>query len=210
MSDSYALLGILTALAVGAISPGPSFVMVARESVSVSRGNGLASALGMGLGGLLLSSIALLGLQVVLLAVPMLYFILKVAGGLYLCYLGYRIFQGATTPLAESGPAGRAIRPRTRSFWMGFTTQISNPKTAIVYASVYASFLPGHVTPLLGGLVLLGGVMIEAGWYTIVALLLSAQVPRRAYLRCKTAVDRVTGGVMMLMGVLLVRSAIKE
>ncbi|AJC68393.1 hypothetical protein W909_07770 [Dickeya zeae EC1] len=42
------IIGIATALAAGAASPGPSFVMVARTSASVGRLNGLLAALGMG------------------------------------------------------------------------------------------------------------------------------------------------------------------
>ncbi len=48
---------------IGAVSPGPSFVLVAKESVSASRKNGIAAALGMGAGGLVFSIISLLGLH---------------------------------------------------------------------------------------------------------------------------------------------------
>lgn len=51
MSASLALVGILGALLVGAISPGPSFVLVSRIAVKMSRKDGLAAALGMGIGG---------------------------------------------------------------------------------------------------------------------------------------------------------------
>lgn len=52
MQELPTLLGILAALTVGAMSPGPSFVVVARTAVSSSRADGLAAALGMGAGGL--------------------------------------------------------------------------------------------------------------------------------------------------------------
>jgi threonine/homoserine/homoserine lactone efflux protein len=51
MSAQLALLSILGTLAIGAISPGPSFVVVVRAAAALSRRDGLASALGMGLGG---------------------------------------------------------------------------------------------------------------------------------------------------------------
>lgn len=44
-------LSITLALTLGALSPGPSFVMVARTSLAGSRADGLAAALGMGVGG---------------------------------------------------------------------------------------------------------------------------------------------------------------
>ena len=95
MQELTALFGIATALALGAASPGPSFVMIARMAIASSRADGLCAALGMGIGALLFAGFALLGLQGLLLAVPSLYLLLKVAGGLYLAYLGLRIWRGA-------------------------------------------------------------------------------------------------------------------
>lgn len=63
MQEFLSLAGIIGALAIGVVSPGASFVMVAREAISTSRGNGLAASIGMGIGGVLFASAALLGLQ---------------------------------------------------------------------------------------------------------------------------------------------------
>src|SRR3954468_24481100 len=82
MQDLPALLGIVTALTAGVISPGPSFVLIARTAVSSSRAEGVAAALGMGGGGVLFAIAALLGLNAVLLAVPSLYLALRILGGL--------------------------------------------------------------------------------------------------------------------------------
>ena len=49
--------------------------------------------------------------------------------------------------------------------------------------------------------------MIETGWYTIVGLALSAERPRGAYLRFRTWIDRVAGGVMIGLGVKLLACA---
>lgn len=50
MNVSSALIAILTALLLGAISPGPSFILVVRSSLGLSRRDGLATAIGMGVG----------------------------------------------------------------------------------------------------------------------------------------------------------------
>jgi len=107
MSAQLALLSILGTLAIGAISPGPSFVVVVRAAAALSRRDGLASALGMGLGGMVFSGLALGGLQALLMQVDWLYMALKVAGGAYLVYLGIRLWRGARTPLAVAADDGR-------------------------------------------------------------------------------------------------------
>ena len=207
MQELPALLGILAALAVGVVSPGPSFIMVVRTAVSSSRTEGVAAALGMGIGGVVFAVAALLGLHGLLLAIPSLYLVLKVAGGLYLAYLGVRIWAGTKQPLAISELVPRPATTAVRSFVLGFTTQVSNPKTAIVYASVFAAFLPAG-SALAFKLALAALVfVIEAGWYTLVALALSSERPRRVYLRGKVWVDRTAGGVMVALGLKLVASA---
>ncbi|MEJ1168834.1 LysE family translocator [Variovorax sp. CCNWLW235] len=199
------LLGIAGAMIVGAMSPGPSFVMVARTAVSASRGDGLAAALGMGAGGIVFAIAALVGLQAAFLAVPALYLGVKLLGGAYLVYLGIRIWRGAREPLAvsqeERSPGSRGNG--WRAFLLGMGTQISNPKTAVVYASIFAAFLPREVPLALALAVPAVIFCIETGWYSIVALALSSAAPRSAYLRYKAWIDRAAGGVMVLLGVKL-------
>ena len=209
MQEFLSLAGIISALAVGTVSPGPSFVMVARVAVSSSRPNGMAASLGIGVGGVAFAVTALLGLQAVLLAVPALYVGLKLLGGLYLCYLGYRIFLSARQPLAVTGHGFDERKSLSNSFWLGLTTQISNPKAAIVYASVFAAFLPDTFS-IPYALVLIFVVFVtEAGWYALVAALISSSRPRRAYLSYKAWLDRAAGLVMVGLGVKLITSAHK-
>ncbi len=208
MSEITSLLGIAAALGIGAASPGPSFVMIARTAASSGRSQGLHAALGMGLGALLFAAASLLGLNAVFLAVPALYIALKFVGGFYLAYLGFRIWRGARQPLDVSAQldAGKSTQ-RQNHLLLGFATQVSNPKTAIVYASVFAAFLPASPSlQYLLGVVLLV-FFIEAGWYALVATALSTKGPRNTYLRFKTWVDRCAGGVMGALGLKLAASA---
>jgi len=212
MDTTLSLLGIAGAMAVGAMSPGPSFVMVARTAVA-SRGDGLAAALGMGAGGLVFAVAALAGLQAAFLAVPALYLAVKGFGGAYLVYLGIRIWRGARQPLAmtqdAAGTSPRQQGRGGRTFLLGLATQVSNPKTAVVYASIFAAFLPREVPLVLALAVPAVIFCIETGWYAIVALALSSAAPRSAYLRYKVWIDRAAGGVMGLLGLRLVWSAVR-
>jgi len=200
------VLAIAGAITLGAMSPGPSFLMVARISIAASRADGLAAALGMGVGGVVFAVMALAGLHVVLIAVPWLYVVLKIAGGAYLIFIGVMIWRSARQPVPLMDDSQRAPGTALRSFWLGLATQVSNPKAAVVYASVFVSLLPPEI-PLAVALILPVVIFaIEAGWYTIVALALSATSPRAAYLRWKVWIDRAAGTVMALLGMRLIFS----
>ena len=221
------LLIILGAVALGVISPGPSFVMVARMAIAVSRRNALAAALGMGVGGVVFAGLALFGLSAVLDRVGGLYLALKVAGGLYLLTLGWRIWRGAPRALVvpgaatdtpqvpgaatgmPQGPGAATGMPQGlgKSFLLGLATQLSNPKTAVVYASIFAALLPAHPPAWLVAALLPLLFILEAGWYALVAVSLSSARPRGVYLRAKTLIDRCAGAVMGLLGLRLVLGA---
>ncbi len=51
------------------------------------------------------------------------------------------------------------------------------------------------------------GLAIETGWYALVAFVLSSPAPQRAYLACKTWVDRTAGVVMVGLGLKLATGA---
>ena len=200
-------ISILGILCLGIMSPGPSFVLVARASVALSRENGLATALGMGVGGTLFAILALLGLQTVLLSVPTLYMALKILGGAYLVYLALQIWRGAKHSLELEGDSTARAIGFYESFKVGLIAQLSNPKTAIFYGSVFAALLPPNISTT--ALLLLVPIIftLEAGWYSVVALLLSSAAPRKAYLKLKTAIDRIAGAIIGALGLKLIVDA---
>jgi threonine/homoserine/homoserine lactone efflux protein len=202
-------LAILGGLFVGVVSPGPSFVLVARVSVARSRRDGLAAALGMGVGGVVFGSLALLGLNAVLAEIGWLYLALKLAGALYLIYLAIGLWRAADKPLDAGAIASAGEAGHGRSFRLGLATQLSNPKGAVFYASVFAALLPQH--PPLGMVLALPPLLfcLEAGWYALVALAFSAGRPRRLYLGAKRWIDRIAGAVVGMLGLRLMIEAVR-
>jgi threonine/homoserine/homoserine lactone efflux protein len=201
---SVVIPAIALAIAMGAVSPGPSFLVVARTALAISRQDALAVALGMGFGAIGFAVLALFGLLLVFAAVPLLYLLMKAAGGAYLCHMGYRIWRDAPKPLVIDAADGQgAPRTRWRSFSIGFATQISNPKTAVVYTTVFASLLPPGAPWQSVAPVPVLVFFIEAGWYCVVAVALSAAAPRARYLASKVWLDRAAGAVMTALGLKL-------
>jgi threonine/homoserine/homoserine lactone efflux protein len=209
MSASAAVFAILVALGLGAMSPGPSFVLVARNAIGLSRSDGLATALGMGAGGIFFGGLALAGLYTLLQAVEWLYIGLKIAGGAYLIFMASKIWRGADLPITVGDALATRSSSARKSFWIGLTTQLSNPKTAIWYGSIFAALLPQH-PPLWCYFVLPPLVfLVECGWYTIVALCFSSRGPREVYLRAKKWVDRIAAGAISMLGLRLILTAPK-
>lgn len=207
METLLAFAGILIAVTIGAMSPGPSFLFVARTSMAASRRSGLAAAAGMGVSGLLYAVLALLGLKAVFASFPWLYSLVKLGGGAYLIYIAVQMWRGADKPLAVLPADAAGQKSWQRAFAMAAAIQLGNPKTAVFYGSIFTALLPQSPSFLFILLLALAVFVIEISWYSIVALVLSADGPRAVYTRAKAAIDRTAGAVMGLLGVKLITAA---
>ena len=213
MDPVLSLFSILAALALGAISPGPSFLFVTRTSVALSRRDGIAAALGMGLGAAFLCALALIGLRAVIAQVEWVYIGFKVLGGAYLLYLAWRLWRGAAPSAGASPQQMQAERPRrglARSFLLALATQLSNPKTVVVISGIFAALLPAHVPAWMLLAIPPIQFVVEASWYTFVAMVMSSPAPRSVYLRAQTWIDRAAGCVLGALGLRLILEGAKE
>jgi len=206
MSSALPLFAILGALLLGAISPGPSFVFVVRTAVAQSRTEGLAAALGMGVGAMLYGALAVLGLRTLMQDGGLLFTALKVAGGLYLLYLASKIWGHAADPIAVDMAGVAQVNP-ARAFALGLFTQLSNPKIVAVFGAVFAALLPANPEPWLY-LALPPLIFLqETAWYGVVALAFSSSRPRALYLGVKLWVDRAAAAFIGVLGIRLIVEA---
>jgi threonine/homoserine/homoserine lactone efflux protein len=202
------LFSILTALTVGAVSPGPSFLFVTRTSVALSRRHGIAAALGMGLGACLVTTFALVGVRAVIAQVEWLYVAFKLLGGGYLIFLGVRLWQSGKAPPANDVPGvSDPHHGLDRSFLLALATQLSNPKTLLVIGGIFAALLPAHVPLWMYLIIPPLDFTIEGSWYIFVAVAMSARAPRALYLSARNWIDRAAGCVLGALGLRLIWEA---
>jgi threonine/homoserine/homoserine lactone efflux protein len=205
MTDYFFLIPIAIALFIGVVSPGPSFLLVAQTAVSKSRKHGIAVSLGMGVGSTIFALLASIGLYVVLENVPVFYILLKVAGGLYLCFLAYKIWINAAKSINKEQAANQAHSKNiVKSFALGIVTQMSNPKTAIVFGGVFAAFLPLNPPEYSYIFLCLLAFFIDSGWYIVVSIVLSTQRAQHIYSLYQKGINRLASGFMGLMGIKLI------
>jgi threonine/homoserine/homoserine lactone efflux protein len=193
MDSLGALLAISAAIAIGAVSPGPSFVFVARRAMANGRKTALATAVGMGLAGALFASVAAGGIATVVSSVPALFIAFRILGSSYLAYIGLSMIRYSAKPLEMAEGSAKA------GIWQGFKTQASNPKTIVVYASVFAALMPHSPAAWLYAALPASVGAIETAWYVVVSLLFASSVAARGYARTKKHIDRIFGCVMIVL-----------
>lgn len=141
MDFAHVGLFVLAAFAI-ALSPGPGIFYVAARTLAGGRGEGLASSLGTGLGGLAHIAAGAIGVSALALASAEAFTFLKIAGALYLVWLGIKTMREARTAI-DMRPEPTGAR---RAFREGVVVEALNPKTA----AFFLAFLPQFVDPAAG------------------------------------------------------------
>jgi threonine/homoserine/homoserine lactone efflux protein len=152
------LIAFLAATAVFAYMPGPGMLYTSAQTLARGRRAGLLAAAGLHLGGYLHVFAAAAGLAALLAAVPTLYLALKLAGALYLIWLGLRLVfaRGADT---DDLPAAGAPEGR-RAFLDSALVEALNPKTAVFFLAFLPQFtVPEAAWPVWLQLLVLGTVV---------------------------------------------------
>jgi len=150
----------LTAAVLLAIAPGPGMLYVLARSLAGGKREGVLSALGTFLGGMVHVFAAALGVSIILAKSAVAFATVKYAGAAYLGFLGMRMIFDAYKDDADKNGAcddarqGEAevgaslVMARRNPLWQGVATEVLNPKTALFFLSFIPQFVVranGHV-----------------------------------------------------------------
>jgi threonine/homoserine/homoserine lactone efflux protein len=192
------------------MAPGPSTVVIMRQSMLSGRRAGAAAMLGNEAGVLAWGVAAAWGRSALLVASRLAYDVLRLVGAGVLVYFGVRaLWQarrsrsgGGAEPVGEAGEAGRGSL--WRSFRMGLVTAAANPKAGVFAVSFLPQFVP-QGAPVLGMLLVLSllWVAIDVVWYLGVVWLVGTarRVLQRSGVRRR--LEQVSGAVLVGLGIRL-------
>ncbi len=139
----------LTAAVLLAIAPGPGMLYVLGRSLAGGRREGVLSAFGTFLGGMVHVFAAALGISVILAKSAVAFSTVKYTGAAYLCFLGVRMIRDARRDgFSIDEVSSSQLSPFRNPFLQGVATEVLNPKTALFFLSFIPQFVsrePGHV-----------------------------------------------------------------
>ena len=190
------MLPFLAVSAIVVVTPGVDMALVTKNALLHGRAAARATALGVNLGIFLWTLAAALGLAAVIAASAAAFTAIKLAGALYLVYLGVRALLGSheTVTVVAGGSA----------FRQGLASNLLNPKIAVFFTSLLPQFVDSaHTSPqdllLLGLLFNCMGVL----WLLTYAELAARGRDELGRPRVKRALDRLTGVALVGLGVRL-------
>jgi threonine/homoserine/homoserine lactone efflux protein len=195
----FAFAGLCLLLAV---TPGPDTFLVLRISLQ-SAGAGIAAAFGSAVASLVWAALVGVGLAAVVEESAEVFRWLKMAGGLYLLYLGISSLIRArrTTASARAGHPPRRSYNWKAGFGAGALSTLLNPKVGLFYLAVVPQFIP-HGGNTLDTAMVLGAIESMIGFIYLVAVA-TAAAKAMAWLqrpRVSSALERGSSGIIAALG----------
>ena len=188
------------------ITPGPDFFLVSQTAVSRSRKDAVLVAVGICMGAMLWSLLALMGLNIIFEKMAWLKQGLLIAGGLYLCWLGYQMLRSAFSKQKQEIKQITLPQSAWLFFIKGLLTNLSNPKAVIYFGSVFSLFLANPLFDRHHFLLFIIIAVETLVWFLLVAFVFSLPTFRNAYQNFAKWIDGISGGLFTLLGVYLIGS----
>lgn len=202
------ILGFLGAALVIFVIPGPSVLFLIGRSLALGTRGGILSDVGNALGIVPQVLAVAFGIGFLVQQSVIVLTAIKIAGGLYLVYLGIQAIRHRGARMADDET------PAPRSPWrligQGFLVGVSNPKAVVLYTAILPQFIDarhGAIPQML----ILGGMGVVLGFLSDGVWVVVAGTARQWFARSPRRIARtgLVGGVLMIgLGGTLVVSGI--
>jgi len=196
------------------LSPGPDFFLVARTSMAAGWRMATGACVGIAMANGVFIVAAFGGVSVFR-TDSVAFAAIQLAGCMYLLYMGglFVLHAGSsslTTAACRTGRQSSSGRLWWRGAGMGFLSGILNPKNALFYvslASLVSSSPISAAWKITYGIWMFGVVLL---WDILVAAAIGNRLILQRFARALPWLERVSGGVLMLLAVMVIYSMVRR
>ncbi|TVO34943.1 LysE family translocator [Vibrio algivorus] len=195
------------------LSPGPDFVLVVKSAIRNKGRNAIGVAFGIAIANAVYIGLCLIGVGSILAASVPIMITLKVVGGCFLIYLAYKALRARKSAYQNLDIVDDSeIESTGSTFWFefftGFMSGILNPKNLLFYLSLFTVVLTNDVSfSFKLGLGIWMTVIVFA-WDAAVIYFLSVPRVRKRFTKMAYYIDKLTGALLGIIGVTIVKSAV--
>ena len=181
---------------IGAMTPGPSLIVIIYLTNSKNFVSGLLASLAHGFGICIYALISIFSLSFVINLLPTAIPIIQILGSIFLIYLGYKILF---LKISRRVINNKTKIPETtiECIFLGLTTSLINPKILIFFTSIFSQFISQDYSIYTKfGMALLAGI-IDSTWYILVCYSISIKIVEN-YIKSKQKI------IFFIMGIILI------
>ncbi|MBI2791364.1 MAG: LysE family transporter [Gammaproteobacteria bacterium] len=199
--NDFIALGVIGLL--GAISPGPDFVVVTQSSLSHGKKAGMATSLGISLGCLVHITYCVLGIGVIVAESIVLFNIIKYLGAAYLVYLGIKALRSSNTlpKIEKTFHAMSTHHSLFSAFKKGLLVNLLNPKVTLFILSIFTQVISPETPLLIQASFGIEFAVIAFCWFSLLSFILDNPVFKKRLQSVQGYVEKILGGFLILLGI---------
>ena len=192
-------LKIFAVCLLGAMSPGPSMVVVINNAIFKNRLNGILTSIGHGVGIGIYALFAVLGIALIIKTNLFVFNLIKFLSIIFLVYLGVKLII-ANDKLEFDG---KNISSGFTSFVQGLSISLLNPKIFIWFVAIYSQFMSVDNDMIFNTILILTAGIIDTIWYVILTLLVTTNIALDFIKDKSVSLQKFVGSVFIIIGTLL-------
>ena len=192
-------LKIFAVCLLGAMSPGPSMVVVINNAIFKNRLNGILTSIGHGVGIGIYALFAVLGIALIIKTNLFIFNVIKFLSIIFLIYLGVKSII-ANDRLEFDG---RDISSGFTSFLQGLSISLLNPKIFIWFVAIYSQFMSVDNGMIFNIILILTASIVDAIWYVILTILVTTKIALDFIKDKSVLLQKFVGSVFIIIGALL-------
>ena len=199
-------LKIFTVCILGAISPGPSMVVVINNAIFKNRYHGILTSIGHGLGIGIYALFAVLGIAIIIQTNIFFFNTIKIISIIFLIYLGLKSITSKNKLEFDK----KELRGGLMSFFQGLSISLLNPKIFIWFVAIYSQFMSLENDLIFNTYLVLTAGLVDASWYIILTFLVTSKATLEVVKRKSIILQKAVGSIFILIGILLLIQIITE
>ena len=189
----------------GAMSPGPSMMVVINNAIFKNKLNGILTALGHGLGIGIYALFAVIGIGLIIKSNLMIFNGLKILSIIFLFYLGVQaIIKTNQVELSEID-----VKDGIQSFFQGLTISILNPKILIWFLAIYSQFMSLNNDKFFFLSLILIASVVDALWYLLLVNLVTSKSVFELLRNKSYLIQKIVGCLFIILSIILLIDLLK-
>ena len=183
----------------GAISPGPSMVVVINNAIFKNRYHGILTSFGHGIGIGIYALFAVLGVALVIKTNLFVFNSIKILSIIFLIYLGVKSIASKSKLNFDNKDSKGGVS----SFFQGLSISLLNPKIFIWFVAIYSQFMSIDNDVFFNTFLILTAGIVDTIWYIILTFLVTSNIALEFIRNKSVLVQKIIGSVFIIIGVTL-------
>jgi threonine/homoserine/homoserine lactone efflux protein len=201
--DTYEWLTIFSICLIGAITPGPSLIIILYITNTKDLISGIIASVGHGCGIFIYALVSIFSLSFLLHVAPIIVDIIQFIGALFLIYIGSKIlsFKPLKQKISHQHKSPTSL---TGSYIIGLTTSLINPKVIIFFSAIFSQFLNDDYNFYTKLAMASLASAIDAAWYILASFSITFSIIQKFILLKQKSIFIVFGSILVLLSLILI------